>query len=270
MDFSIPARQLGYAHDGIGGNLTSFSSRVVLRDYDLHRVTDTAFKIGPIERPKFKVSRKYAKSNVRIASLNMTTSPGRYRIAVAIRDSVSRRIGIYEARLAVWNYDNEALNLSDIKLAADIIPGSRSGPFVRHGFKIIPNPSLQFKRTKPIHLYYELYNLTKDEDGRTAFRTDIEITMKRKEMNVVFRFFAALGRLIKSEADEESVLLSFEGAGEVSDPPQYTSIDPTDSTPGDYTIRLTITDLHTGQAVVKAKDFVLLNDRKPPVEDPTL
>ena len=270
IDFSIPARQLGYAHDEIGGAMTSFSSQVVLRDYDLYRVADTALQIGPIERPKVKISKKYAKSNVRIASLNMTTSPGRYRIAVAIRDSISRSIGIYKARLAAWNYDNEALNLSDIKLATDITPGARSGPFVRHGFKIIPNPSLQFKRTKPIHLYYELYNLTKDEDERTAYRTDIEITMKRKEMNVVFRFFAALGRLIKSEAEEESVLLSFEGAGEVSDPPQYTAVDPTDSTPGDYTFRLTITDLHTGQSVVKAKDFVLLNDRQPPVEDPTL
>ncbi|HCQ01019.1 MAG TPA: hypothetical protein DIT99_10105 [Candidatus Latescibacteria bacterium] len=270
MDFSIPARQLGYAHDGIGGDLTSFSSRVVLRDYDLHRVTDTAFKIGPIERPKFKVSRKYAKSNVRVASLHMTASPGRYQTAVAVRDSVSRRIGIYKAWLSVWNYDNETLNLSDIRLATDITPGARPGPFVRNGFKIIPNPSLQFKRTKPIHLYYELYNLTKDEDGRTAYRTDIEITMKRKDMNIVFRFFAALGRLIKSEEEEESVLLSFEGAGNASDQPQYTAVDPTDSMPGDYTIRLTITDLHTGQAVVKAKDFVLLNDRTPPVEDPTL
>jgi GWxTD domain-containing protein len=270
IDYSIPARQLGYAHDEIGGDLTSFSSHVVLRDDDLYRVADTALQIGPIERPKMKIPKNRAQSNVRIASLHMTASPGRYRTAVAIRDSVSRRIGIYEASLVVWNYDNEAMNLSDIKLATDITRDAAPGPFVRNGFKITPNPSLQFKRTSPIHLYYELYNLTKGEDGRTAYRTDIEITMKQKEMNIVFRFFAALGRLIKADEEEESVLLSFEGAGAATDQPQATSIDPTDSSSGDYTIRLTITDLHSGQSVVKAKDFVLLNDRKPPVEDPTL
>lgn len=269
IDYSVPARQLGYANDEIGGDMTAFSSHIVLRDYDLYRVADAVDRIGPVERPEFKVAKKYAASNVRIASVHMTAPPGRYRTAVAVRDSVSRRIGIYEAALAVWNYDNEALNLSDIKLATDITPNAAPGPFVRNGYKIMPNPSMQFKRTSPIHLYYELYNLTRGDDGRTAYRTDIEITMRKKEMNVVFRFFAALARLIKSE-EEESVLLSFEGSGEATEQPQATSIDPTDSPPGDYTIRLTITDMHTGQAVVKAKDFTLLNDRNPPVEDPTL
>lgn len=260
--YTVPARQLGFVGDGQGGPETWFESHLVLRDMDWRRKAAAEARIGPIERPRFKVPKSRAGTELRTASISLEAPAGAYRSAIAVRDALSRRIGIYEATLNVWDYTGQALNLSDIKLAASVTPAQNTGRFVRHGLEIVPHPTHRYEQTQPVYFYYEIYNLTKDETGRTSYRTDLEITAQEKEMNIFWRILSGFGRLVNKPDEPQTVILSFEGEGVMTDEYKFTSLDPGESPPADYTLKVTITDLHTGQTISKSTAFTVGDDGK--------
>ena len=253
--YSIPSNQLGSAEDGRGMD-TWFNSRMSLRDASLHHVAATSSLAGPIARP---LSRK-DRAELQTATFRFEAEPGVYRTALAIQDSISRRIGIFESPVTLSDYTGSALQISDIRLASTIEPADEPGPFVRHNLKILPYPARLYPQSAPIYLYYEIYNLSPDPGGQTAFRTQVEITAKEEQHNVAWKLLSSLGRLITRSSDERSVLLTFEDGGATTDAFKYTSIDTNDSPAGRYVLTLTVTDTQSGQHVTKSREFVIVKN----------
>lgn len=179
---------------------------------------------------------------------------------MAVRDSVSKRFGIYTAPFTVTDYSTPVLHLSDIKLSSSIAPTDQTSLFVRNGLYITPYPARMYPQRTPVFIYYELYNLTLDAQGRTAFLTELQITAKEEQRGSAWRLLIGLGRLITQSEDDQSVILTFEDAGIKSDEYKYTSIDTSDSPAGAYTLSLTITDLHSDQKTTKSVDFVIVKN----------
>lgn len=258
VTYSVPAHQLGNRGDG-QGSYTRFESHVVLRDSEWRRVAAVADTIGPIERPP-------TGTGLRTAVLSFLAPAGIYRSAVEVRDEASKRIGIFEKALTVSDYSGERLSVSDLKLSTSITPQSTPGPFVRHGLAIMPNPARLFRRAQPVYLYYELYHLGKAAAGRTAYRTSIAVTAKQdgtKEAprGLGWRILAGFGKLMKQSSNEQSVLLTFDDAGMETDEYKYAAIEMGDAPAGTYTLTLSITDVQTGQTVVKSTELMVVDAR---------
>jgi GWxTD domain-containing protein len=253
--YSIPTSQLGSVEDGRGME-TWFNGRIALRDSTLRHVTASAATAGPIPRP---LSAK-ARTELQTTAFTFQAAPGTYRSALAVQDSASRRIGIYEAPTVISDYSGTGLQLSDIKLASSIAPTGETGTFVRHGLKIIPYPARMYPQTVPVYIYYEIYNLTPDAGGRTSYQMQLEIAAKEEQRNFAWRLLSSLGRLVTRSSDERSVVLMFEDAGAQKDEYKYTSIDTSESAAGAYTLTLTVTDLHSGQRAARSKDFIVVKN----------
>ena len=255
--YTVPTHQLGTVEDGQGLN-TWFDSHVVLQDSAFRRIANTSGRIGPIERPITKPSKKKG-VDLRTASLSLHAPAGAYTSAVEVRDEASRRIGIFQESLMVPDYTGDTLMVSDIKLATSILPRAEPGSFVRHGLEIVPNPSRIYRQSDPVHFYYEIYNLTKNDGSRTAYRTELEVTTVEKDRHIVWRFLTGFGKLIKQSDEDQSVLMIFEDEGQSTDEYRYMSIDTGDSPSGTYRMKLTITDLQNSQAASKTKTFIVKN-----------
>lgn len=253
--YSIPSNQLGHAEDGQGMQ-TWFNGRVALQDEKMNHVKASSFSMGPVARPMTENDAV----QLQTAAFSFQAPPGDFRSAMAVKDSVSKRFGIYTAPLAVTDYSAPGLHVSDIKLSSSIVPTDQNNLFVRNGLYITPHPARMYPQQAPVHIYYELYNLTLDGEGRTAFRTDLEITAKDEQRGFAWRLFTSLGRLITQSADDQSVFLTFEDGGIKSDEYKYTSIDTSDSPSGTYTLTLTITDLNSDQQVTRSADFVVVQN----------
>lgn len=253
--YSIPSNQLGSAEDGLG-MATWFNSRISLRDTSLRHVAATTSLAGPIARPLSSKDRP----ELQTSTFRFETEPGVYRTALAIQDSVSRRIGIFEFPVTLSDYTGSALQLSDIRLASTINPADGTGGFVRHNLKILPYPARLYPQSAPIYLYYEIYNLTPDPGGQTAFQTQVEITAKEEQRNFALKLLSSLGSLITRSSDEKSVLLTFEDSGATTDTYKYTSIDTSDSPAGRYVLTLTVTDTRSGQRATKSREFAIVSN----------
>ena len=259
--YMVPAEQLETVNDGRGMR-TWFDGHVVFQDDEYNRVAQTSRRIGPIDRPLVSESGRDAGIELHMGMMEMEAPPGSYRAAIEVQDEATRRIGIFEQAYAVPEYDGEALMMSDIKLAVSIAPvDSIHGPFIRNGLEIVPNPARMYQRSDPVHFYYEIYNLTQAESGRTAYRVELEVRNKDRPQNIFWRFLKGIDRLVRRSDNEQSVLMVFENEGNRPDEYSYTSID-TGATPtGAYEMTVRVRDLHSGQTAIRTKVFVVTNDR---------
>lgn len=253
--YSLPSSQLGNVEDGLG-NRTWLKGRIALQDQDLNFVQSTSFAMGPVRRPVSEQDHLQLSTG----AFRFLAKPGTYRSAVALRDSLSQKFGIYTAPLHVADFTEDRLHLSDIKLAASIVPTEGTGLLVRNGLHITPHPARLYSTSTPVFLYYEIYNLTRDAAGRTHFRTELEIAAREPGRNVVLRFLTALGSLVGQRSDDQSTFVTFEDDGTSADDFTYTSIETADMDPGTYTLTLTVTDLHSEQTDTKTVDFIVVRE----------
>jgi len=255
--YSVPSNQLGDASDGQGME-TWLSSRIALQDETLRHIVGTTKTNGPIGRPLQEGSKDQIQ--LQTAAFSFQAPAGTYRSSMAVRDSVTQRIGIYVKPLTVRDYNTDSVQISDIKLASLIIPQETPSPFTRNGLEITPHPAHIYPQSQPVYLYYEMYNLSQDTDGRTSYQTSLEITAKEKQSNIAWRLLSSIGRLVTRSSNDQSVLLTFEGEGTNPNEHMYTSIDTTDLPKGTYTLNLTIEDLKTGQTTYSSTEFVIVTN----------
>ncbi len=251
--YSVPAAQLGLVEDGLGDQ-TWLKGRIALQDQEMNFVQGTPFAMGPVRRPASE------QDNLQLSTgaFRFRAKPGAYRSAVALRDSLSQKFGIYTAPLHVPDFAEDRLHLSDIKLAASIVPTEGTGLLVRNGLHITPHPARLYSPSTPVFLYYEIYNLTRDAAGRTGFRTELEISAREPRRNIVLSFLSALGSLVSQRSDDQSTYVTFEDNGTSADDFKYTSIETADMDPGTYTLTLTVTDLHSEQTDTKTVEFIVV------------
>ena len=251
--YSVPSIQLGSAEDGLGER-TRLSGRLSLRDPEYSYVQGTSFAMGPLRRAESDEE----KLSLSTGAFRFRASPGEYQSAVALRDSLSQKFGIYTAPLHVADYTENRLHLSDVKLAASIVPTESTGLLVRNGLHITPHPARLYSPSTPVFIYYEIYNLSRDSGGRTGFRTELEIAAREPRRNFALRLLVDLGRLMSRRSDDQSTYLAFEDSGDTADDFKYTSIETADLEPGTYTLTLTVTDLQTQQKDTRTVDFIVV------------
>lgn len=254
--YSVPWIALGHAEDGLGMK-TWLDSRFSLRDDDYRWIMAVEDSIGPIERPLEDIAKLPEADSVYVSVLTFRADAGSYQSALSIRDKVTRRIGMFKHPLTVADYRGDSLMISDIKLSTFITPTRVAGLFVRHGLDMTPHPSRIYRPAQLVHLYYEVYNLTPDAEGRSTYQTQLEIKKKEGEKGVAGRIFSGIGSLFSSSDNDQAVIYTFEDAVIGDTAYKYTSIDTHELPEGVYTLSVKLTDPATGADVVKTTDFAM-------------
>ena len=100
--------------------------------------------------------------------------------------------------------------MSDIQIASLIIEADRAPDtsFVRGNLYIQPQPSATFVPGMSMYVYFEIYNLKRDEFGQTRYTISYEV-QKRQETG--FALVSLLAKLGKKNT--EAVGLSFDQVG---------------------------------------------------------
>ncbi len=157
---------------------------------------------------------------------------------LVVRESADPGHGqIYGRALDVPDYSRKELQLSDIVLAA---PDS-GGSFTRDGVALSLVPTREFPGGA-FRIFYEVYNLTPD----AAYQTDVRIERPR-------------GGLRKLLGGGTVLTLRFQGSASLRDSllPELRRVD-TSLDPGDYRIRVRVTDSATGQSAEQQRAFTVV------------
>jgi GWxTD domain-containing protein len=244
IDYAVPANELVF-----DGQRAALETAVVLFDEDWQEV------IKVIEEKTIKVvsgaDRTY---QVAIYRRTIPIPIGPHHFALHITDAGTQRSGISRQPLYVIGYDPNQLGMSDVRLASGVDPATE-GPFIRSGRRLIPNPAGVFSPAKPVMLYFEIYNLSKNTEGRT--RLSIEYTifpLSGGDQPVVSMIGA---QTVKKEEGREFALLQ-EEEGIQTDLQRDIAIDMSQAQPGRYALQVTITDQHRQVSVDRTVLFRLV------------
>lgn len=102
------------------------------------------------------------------------------------------RLNAYKFQLDFTPLNTDSLTCSDIELAYQINPVTASSPFNKNGLEVIPNPGKTFDRTQPVFLYFEIYNLQKNESGKTYYEIEYTASIDSDQKNLVSKIWSKL------------------------------------------------------------------------------
>ena len=135
-------------------------------------------------RPVFRDSVRVAeaigeqaeKGTLMVDQVRAALSPGQYLLAAQVRDPISRKVQVHKTYVTVPSFRGEALALSDLELAGQIVEvGEQAGKFQKGDLRVVPLPSKTFAKAQPVYLYYEVYNLSQDAFGQTRYRVEYRL-----------------------------------------------------------------------------------------------
>ena len=249
LSYSIPVWQFGDVSDG-RGNRTRLEHQVILRDPDMSPQFTHAFGFGPFDRPKRQQAESIVKVPVYTLPERVVAPSGSFTLAVQVRDETSQRIGVYLRPVTLSDYSGEELLISDLKLATLITPSGVLGPFVRKGLNITPNPGRLYIRENPVYVYYEVYNLSLDGEGKTAYEILYEISPREGSARPSWS--------ARRQRDMQTVMMAFSGEGVSTEDREYTSLDTSGLPAGEYVLTVTFTDLNAGSSVTRSANFLVM------------
>ncbi len=249
--YGIPTRDLNYV-EGADGRLTAYLKRgVALYDEDnkpVYRSSEEMelYTSGPVDTTQIAFVPEMDRLSV---------APGTYRLSVQILDTSSDKSQVYNREVVLSPFGDDSLRVSDIEMAALIRP-SRGSKFTKGKIEVVPNPSLFYLAGQPVLVYYELYNLKKDEFGATKYRVSYELHSLNKG-NIAVRTLKALGRLVGIDHKAEVVTVEYAHEGDRSDEYGYLELDMSNTDPGHQLLIVKVSDEIADSRATSAVSFAI-------------
>jgi GWxTD domain-containing protein len=200
-----------------------------------------------------------AEGAVMVDMNRMLVEPGVYNFAISVQDMNSGRMGVYRDSLRIEDFASRSLAISDVEMAGRIEESRRGGRFYKEGMEIYPMPSRTYTTEQQIFIYYEIYNLAKDDFGTTAFQTSYTIAPSDagRRRNILSSAFRAIGSLIGLGKRET---ITVEGEVEFDIRPsvnKYLELDFVGPEPGIYQITLRVKDINSNTEYTRTQEFMV-------------
>jgi hypothetical protein len=179
--------------------------------------------------------------------------PGEYTVDVRMRNLHNSEIGVYRKRLEVEAYPAGSLMLSDIQLAWDVTEGGLPGKFTKNGLQVVPMPTRLYRHGESVYVYYEIYNLSRDEFGMTNYTVEYTVRSGKPPGSI-----QRILRAFKGGGSEEQVSVAAQEQLGVSETePNYIELDLSAAEPGEVVLTVTVKDLVSGEEVAEEARFEL-------------
>ncbi|NOZ62890.1 MAG: GWxTD domain-containing protein [Calditrichaeota bacterium] len=184
--------------------------------------------------------------------------PGNYYVILRLDNIGGNRLAILRSHLTVPDFSGDSLMLSQIQFSSLIREGMKNFRNLKpNNIQVVPYLGNQFHKDKPIYIYFEIYNLKKDETGRTRFKVDYKIkSMTEYSESVLASAIQFVSHLI-GKKKKETVGSSFENEGQDEFQQIYLSIDFSKVATGATSLQIEVTDLNSGQNAKQLRRFIL-------------
>ena len=181
--------------------------------------------------------------------------PGFYHLALQVDDVLSGRSKAYREALTLQDFTKgDTLKISDLEVAFSITDAEEEAPFVKNRLKIIPMSSGSFRKNQHAFVYFEIYDLKRDEFGQARYRVSYSIRSLDKK-SAPAKVLRGFGELFRSSAQGQEIEVAYDQVGNSSDDVIYVELDLSETEPGRQAVDATVTDLLTDQSASKSIVF---------------
>jgi len=180
--------------------------------------------------------------------------PGRYHLAVEYLDPKGKHVGRFRDSLRVAPFPTDSLALSDLVLASEIRLKSEITRLNRSRIAVSPNFRRTYRVGQDLFLYYEIYHLSRNREGRSHFR--ISLVVQPASGKSPLQAFLSLLPGIDFTLPQVAVSSTLEGTR--SQENQFRILQLRRYRPGRYRLTVQVTDLLSGQSVQRSVAFQIV------------
>ena len=99
----------------------------------------------------------------------------KYIVSMDIRVPSENKLFGYYFNYTLSNF-NDSLSCSSLEQAFKITPNNNIDERDKDHITILPNPTLKFNKSENVYTYYEIYNLSYDNNSRTNYSVNFEMS----------------------------------------------------------------------------------------------
>lgn len=192
-----------------------------------------------------------------LEQIDMDLKPGKYVMAFEIRNNQNEKVGIYKFSVYTRDYNTDSLTISDIEIAKSVEPVLTKERFIKPNtnLNVIPNPAAAILKTKPLFIFYEIYGLTLNDNGKSRY----EVSYKLKMLDTKKSFFGNLAGIF-SKPEEISTTSSNIREGNSVTQYEYIAFDISDLPEGQAELEVLVKDLNSGHLTRSLKLMTVVKE----------
>ena len=165
-----------------------------------------------------------------LAGDRLNLKAGRYYLSAEVEDREKKSVGTFRDTLDVRQFSKEQLDISDLLIARRIVE-REDRPFGRNRFLILSNPLRQYEHNGQAVVYFEIYNLQRDNFGATHYKLTFQVR--------------ALSDAGDVEQADWVTAVSYEQRGNRDWEPLFLALALDKTMPGPKALRVVVEDLQT-------------------------
>ncbi|MCY3682740.1 MAG: GWxTD domain-containing protein [Gemmatimonadetes bacterium] len=159
-------------------------------------------------------------------------------LSLEIKDVEKKTVGVFRDTVFVQAFPDDVISMSSVLLASHAGDG-------KEGIEVIPNPLRTFGADELLYIYFEIYNLVRDEFGQTDFSVTYRVGPPDLRRFSDKRDRKAIEQLGISD-DRWRISVSTDYRGREMQEPVYLSVDLSELGPGVHLLSIVVTDRQTG------------------------
>jgi GWxTD domain-containing protein len=180
---------------------------------------------------------------------------GSYRISLEVFDPQSGRAGAQREMIEVEDFSSSQLQMSSLVLTEADSSNPELTLYRENALHLVPSLFQQFSAGHSIYIYYEIYNLTLDSQGRSNYRIEYAIEPVQADKGLMGRAAIRLGRILGLRRQSVTIGSSFESAGDNRDEKLYQSVEILGQPAGQYYLTIRVSDRVSGQSSSRRAAF---------------
>ena len=186
-----------------------------------------------------------------LGQLPMVARPGVQRLSVELMGIANRVTAVHRSVVDVPAFPQGTFAVSDLLPAYGVDEAYDDSPshpaFVTRGdLRILAAPTAAFDRSRPLYLYFEIYDLAPAADGIARYELEIDLTRE-----------GGGGLLSLFRSSPRGVSVQFPGEVKGRNVSTYQILDVADQEPGSYVLTLIVRDVQTGERRTRTQEIVL-------------
>ncbi len=190
---------------------------------------------------------------------NFELFPGAYNMALVMSNVDQTIKGVQKRNFSVTDFSLDRLLVSDIQLSSNISGNvhTRNQSIVKNDLSILPYPFSRVVKSKPIHLYFEIYNLTLDKDSKTNYEVSYILKTIQVERNFWQKTIGGIPRLF-SNKEKNIISTKVQREGDSATAFEYISFDLQNLERGLTELKVKVIDKNNQQSAENAIEFTLI------------
>jgi len=249
VSYAVPHEQLDF---GIESNIPSVSveTKIVVQDSGRVRIDEaaTTFTI-PYDRD--------SGNGYTVGMEPFRLPAGDYRSGIQERQEEARRLGIYHVDQPVRDFTSDSLMISDIQLVSVPNPPEIAGVKSRKDLRTTPYPFPFARKSLPLLLYCEIYNLGSGAGGRSSYVVEYRVQRDKTASGGLGGMLKKLGRFI-TRSSGKFISISQERSGTSSDVNELILLDIGGIPDTDAVITVTVRDRISGSIVESTRNLKII------------